>query len=468
MDYWDYRKLASKLVPRQTVLGGKDIYVQKEKGRKSNYKQYNIESGSLNTMERLLSVEGIESFAEVSLRAQSCPMPLNVDLYDGLQCPFKCRYCFADYFRHSLYTSFFDNSKKLGLRRCPDAHWQKEMDKLMPHRGEKVEGENSVINAVRLGIPMRLGIRFEDFVPVEKKHGTSLRFLQYLSSIKYPTMINTKSSMPADDKYLEALAGNEGGAAVHITMISADDEFNKKMEPAAPSFVKRAGAGKILSAAGVRVVARIEPWMMFLNDDRVKTDEYLAVLKESGIHHLTLDSYSYSAYSKGIAENFNKIGADFERMFLLSSDSQWLSSFLLGKFIEYIRSKGFECSTFDQGNAPDNDDWICCSVGDYFTDKGAGFNWGSGVVAIRYIQSKNGESVRWSDFESFVLAKGGWLNSQLRKEVQLIWNGEGDVAWPIYWSRGLEAIGQDESGIIWRFNNEFDHRKLLWEKGGMF
>lgn len=467
INYWDLRKIAARLVPRQSRFPSADAYKLSEKGRKSNYHQYNLQTGSMDKMEKLLNTESIESFVEVSLRAQSCPMPLNIDVWDGLQCPFKCRYCYADYFRHSLYTSFFDNSKDIGLRSCTEEFYKGEFDKLLPHSGESVSGENSVINAIRLRIPMRLGIRFEDFTPAEKQKGVSLGVLRYLAAANYPVMINTKSDLVGEEEYLRALADNPSRAAVHITMISSDEEFLKKMEPGAPSFAKRLKAAKRLESAGVRVVARIEPWMIFLNDSKDMVAEYMGKLREAGVQYLTFDSYSYSAYSKGLAENFYSQGWDFERMFLLSSDSQWLSSLLLGSFMDLFRNEGFFVNTFDQGNVPDNPDFICCSVGDWFSEKGAGFNYGSGVVAIKFIQSHKGKAVHWKDFEKFVLDKGGWLSSQLRMEVKHLWNGEGDAAWPIYWGRGMEAIGQDEDGIVWRFNNNSDFRMEMLNNGGL-
>lgn len=467
LDYWELRKIASRLIPRETKLPGLDGYKLKEKGRKSNYRQFNLATGGMDKMERLLDTEGIESFAEVSLRAQSCPMPLNIDLYDGLKCPYRCRYCFADYFRHSLYTSFFDNSKELGLRSCSEDFYRKELDKLLPHRGEKVSGENTVINAVRLGIPMRLGIRFEDFAPVERKRGVSLGLLKYLASVKYPVMINTKSDLVGFEEYAAALASNPARAAVHITLISSDDSFLAKMEPGAPSFKRRIAAAAALEKAGVRVVARIEPWMMFLNDSKECVNEYIKAIKEAGVQYMTFDSYSYSAYSKGIAENFYSQGWDFERMFLLSSDSQWLSSLFLGAFMDLFQKEGLEVNTFDQGNVPDNPDWMCCSVGPWFEKKGANFNYGCGVGAIKFIQSKGGKPVRWNEFEQFVLEKSGWLSSQLRREVMQLWNGEADQAWPIYWAKGLQPIGSDENGVIWRFNKDNDFRMDLLVKGGL-
>jgi len=467
MDYWELRKIASQLVPREMRLPGLDGYKMKEKGRKSNYQQFNLATQEMDRMERLLDVGGISSFAEVSLRAQSCPMPLNIDVWDGLQCPYKCQYCFADYFRHSLYTSFFDNSKEIGLRSCSEEFYKKELDKLMPHVGESVSGENTVINAVRLKIPMRLGIRFEDFHPKERKTGVSLGLLKYLAAAHYPIMINTKSDLPGMEPYIDVLSSNPARSAVHITLISSDEEFLKSIEPGAPSFERRIAAAKSLVDAGVRVVARIEPWMMFLNDSRDSVEEYIGRILEAGIQYMTFDSYSYSAYSKGIAENFYQRGWDFERMFALSSDSQWLSSLFLGAFMDLFRKAGLLVNTFDQGNVPDNPDVICCSVGDWFGETGSRFNLGCGVGAIKFIQSKKGQPVTWTEFENYVLKEAGWLSQQLRKEVYMLWNGAGDAAWPIYWAKGLEAIGSDVSGTIWRYNEGDDFRLQMLREGGL-
>lgn len=463
MNYWDYREEAKKLIPRMSILtsGKKEAFKMKEKGRKSNYRQFNLQSQEVVKIERLLDTENINSFVEVSLRAQSCPMPLNIDVWDGLKCPYQCRYCFADYFRHSLYTSFFDNSKAIGLRHCAVDSYKEQLDKLFLHRGEPTNLDSQdVINAIRMEIPLRLGIRFEDFPPIEDKKEIALQLLDYLRAVKYPVMINTKSHLPGKDKYLKVLSENPAGAAIHFTMISSDDDFLKAIEPGAPALKKRLWAAKRLSEAGVRVVARIEPWMIFLNDNKDKVDEYIGLIKDAGIEHMTFDSYSYSANSKGLESNFHKVDMDFRRMFLLSADSQWLSSLLLGKFMDYFRGHGLKVSTFDQGNAPSNDDWICCAVGDHFD---TGWNWGSGVIAIKYIQSQEGKPVRWSDFVRFVEGKGNFLSRSLKKEVHNLWNGTGDQAWPIYWGNGMTAVGNDEDGTIWRYDKKVDYRENLWK-----
>lgn len=91
MNYWELRSFVSKLVPRSQLLTklehlqSQTAYVQ-EKGRKKNYQQFDLVSGKMVPIQRLLSKDEIKSFVEVSLRAAHCPMPLNADVWDGLLC----------------------------------------------------------------------------------------------------------------------------------------------------------------------------------------------------------------------------------------------------------------------------------------------------------------------------------------------------------------------------------------------
>lgn len=95
MNYYEIRSRASKLIPRwnQFLPNEEKKGAVKEKGRKSNYHQFHLERGKWEKRERLLNTEEINSFLEISLRAQACPMPLNLDTWDGLLCPFLCKYC---------------------------------------------------------------------------------------------------------------------------------------------------------------------------------------------------------------------------------------------------------------------------------------------------------------------------------------------------------------------------------------
>lgn len=365
--------------------------------------------------------------------------------------------CYADTFRASLYTSFFDNPRSIGIRHCNPDYYKAELDKLFQYRGKRVENADEKVKAISLDIPMRFGIRFEDFLPVEANRGISLNMLQYLSENAYPVMINTKSDLVGREKYVKALANNPAGAAVHLTMISSDDKLNKDLEPGAPPFQKRLWACKQLISAGVRVVARIEPFMVFINDEPDYVHEYLESIQEAGIKHVTFDTYSYSARNPTIKSAFLRKGYDFDRMFLLMSECQWLGSLLLGKFMDLFRERGIKCSTFDMGNVPTNDDPICCNVGDWFQ---GGWNLGSIVSMVRFIMDSP-HPVGWKDYQQYVNENGGFLSQKLEKEVQNLWNIKGNDAYSPDWAPFIQPAGMDSDfNIKWYYNKRVpDYRE---------
>lgn len=460
MNYYNVRKLASKIIPRfnQFIPLDEKKSSVKEKGRKSNYHQFNLESREWVKQERLLNTEEINSFLEISLRAQACPMPLNLDTWDGLLCPFLCKYCYADAFRASLYTSFFDNSKSVGLRHCNPDFYRRELDKLFRLRGTDLSRLQGTKKAVAMEIPIRFGIRFEDFHAVEGKKGISLKMLQYLAENSYPVMINTKSGLIGRDDYVKALSENPARAAVHITMISNRDDILKRIEPGAPNFATRLEAGKNLVSAGVRVVARIEPFLVFNTDNPEDVEAYCEQVWNAGIRHITFDTYSYSASNPGIRNNFQRLGIDYDRMFTVGCDSQGVGSLLLEAFMKIFRRKGFSCSSFDLGCIPGNDQSICCEVGDWFQ---GGYNWGCVVGAMRLIRDEAGKPVSWKYFRNWVNSLGGFLSTSLEKSVHELWNCQGNDAYSVGWGQGMEAVGYDEDGIIWRYNSKDDFRKEL-------
>jgi DNA repair photolyase len=460
MDYYELRKKAASVIPRMTQLfkDRKRVEQVKEKGRKKNYKQFSLKEDEWRKQERLLNTEEINNFLEVSLRASACPMPFNMDIWDGLICPYKCVYCYANAFRASLYTAFFDNSKTMGYRHCNPTYYKAEMDKLLPLRAKSL-GQKSEMTGIRkafaLDIPLRMGIRFEDFLRPEKKKGVSLEMLEYLAEIAYPVMINSKSDIPGTDPYVKALSENPAGAAIHETVITSNDIINKKLEPGAPNYERRLQGIKNLVSAGVRVVARIEPYLFLLNDKPEDVHYYMESMWEAGVRNITFDTYSYTALNQGIRQSFINAGYDFDRMYIVGCDSQPFGSLLLGAFMKMFRDFGFSSSTFDMGNVADNDMSICCEVEDHF--KG-GWNYGCTVMASRFVISRKGKPTSWSQFVEYVDKHGGFLSEEIKQEVHRLWNIEGNVAYSVKWSQGLTPMGQDQDGQIWVYNKKIDNR----------
>jgi hypothetical protein len=56
---------------------------------------------------------------------------------------------------------------------------------------------------------------------------------------------------------------------------------------------------------------------------------------------------------------------------------------------------------------------------------------------------------------------GGWLTADLRDEVKLLWNLEGNMAYSHRWAAGLSPIGRDEDGLIWMYKPGVDYREQL-------
>lgn len=392
------------------------------------------------------------------MRAAACPMPFNMDIWDGLLCPFACIYCYANAFRASLYTSFFDNSKSMGFRHCNPDYYKREMDKMLPLRGTDPHKLTGIRKAFAMEIPVRMGIRFEDFLRQERKAGISLAMLEYLAEIEYPIMINTKSDLVGQDAYVRALAENSAGTAVHMTLITTNDEINRALEPGAPKYADRMKAMETLASAGVRTVARIEPYLFLVNDTPEDIQRYATDLVEAGVHNITFDTYSYTALNPGIRQSFLNAGYDFDRLYLAGCDSQRLGSLLLGDYMEEFRAHGISCSTFDMGNVPGNDQDICCEVGDLFDGK---WNYGSTVMAARYVARAGGRPVCWSEFRDWVNEQGGFLDPGLERDVHLLWNIEGNSAYSHFWSQGMTPVNWDEDGLVWAYREDWDERREM-------
>lgn len=452
MDYWELRSLLESVIPRTTLLldrgAGREDELFASKGRKAHYREFNLARQGWVSRKRELSTDAMKHFLEVSTLAAECPMPLNLDVWDAPKCPFRCIYCFADRFRQSLYTSFYDNVSGR-LRCCSKAFLSKELPKYLRAQGKSPEEVDTPISkAIAIGVPIRFGIRFEDFTVREGKEGASLHALKILKDHEYPVMINTKSDLVAEDAYVEALHGNRGGRAVHITLLTVNEKLCKLLEPGAPSAKRRLKAAKVLSDAGIRVVARIEPFLPYIADSRDEVDAFTEAVWDAGVRNITLDNYSYGGNTPSVNAAFARVGLDLNRVYGIASTSQWLGSLLLGKFMEHLRSKGFSCSTFDQGNARTNDQTNCCEAGDVFKN----LSRGNLVNAVRYVWRHKGP-VCWSDFRQYVLENGGFLSAAIEKQVHQNWDlAEGGGNTPGYnmLFSSLLSVGSDVDGTIWQ------------------
>lgn len=466
-DYWTVRNaLAKVMFPRSQFLFDKNLLRLadgvdvKEKGRKKGYAQYNILSNRFERKELRFKGEIIKNFIEVSVRASTCPLPINVDLYDNLICPFGCKYCFSNRYRASLYTSFYDNSREVGIRACAPEYFIPKMEKLLTASERAIGGASPITKAISLKIPIKIGARFENVLPIEREKKITLKMLQFLSENKYPFVVNTKSTVIAEDAYVKTLSAFKNGTGVQITMISSDEDFIHRIEPHAPSIKDRMKTAKKLIDAGIHVVARIEPFIVFINDNKDRVDEYIGMLKENGIKDVCIDSFSYGVATPKMRSDFYDANIDFDKMIDASSTSQRITSYLMSLFMAYFRKNGIKISSYDFGQVTENShEYICCGFDNVAPwDKA---NFGNTNTAIRFIQRAK-KPVAWSDFDAFVQQKGGFLSEQLRSEVKNMWSvslyHDKDRNLAIDFGAHLIPVGEDEDGIIWKYDKDFDLR----------
>lgn len=382
------------------------------------------------------------SMLEVSCRATECPMPLNMDVYSGGLC-FQCIYCFAKLFEQSLYAAFYDNWELENVRASSNDFVKKELDKIIGGKGT-----GDVKRAIERRIPIRLGIRTEDFIPMEKHKKVALTALKTIADHDYPMMINTKSILVAQGDWFKQISKMSENIGIQITITHCDDKIAKLIEMAAPSSSERWKAIKTLNEVGIKAMPRIEPAMAYVNLTEAHIKQYAEKCVENGVKHVTTDTYSYFANNAGIRDNFYIQRIDYDRMFNASSEYQIVGSLFLEKLIFALQDAGVGCSTFNFHSIPFNSDDVCCGVGTHFKD--AGFNTFNLLSLAREIVKSKG-TVGWSDI---LEKKADCLNKEIFMNINAIWNKLVYSPWAMDWCGGVRAVGYDDKGIVYNYKEE--------------
>ena len=166
------------------------------------------------------------------------------------------------------------------------------------------------LKKIPVGTILRLGGMTDCFQPIEKLHRVTYETIKLLNKYRIGYLIVTKSSIVADDEYLEIM--DKELAHIQITVTTLDDELCKSYEKASPPS-ERVKAILKLQERGFDVAIRLSPiieeYMDFdkLNSLGIKKCivEFLRVnswiekwfkidyskytLKQSGYRHLPLE-----------------------------------------------------------------------------------------------------------------------------------------------------------------------------------
>jgi DNA repair photolyase len=206
----------------------------------------------------------------------TCPPKLTFNPYTG--CDHACVYCYAS----SYIPKFFKCRPKKDL--IP--RLKREAAKL---KGELISISNSS----------------DPYPNLEAKIGLMRKCLEILSKHDCKIQIVTKSNLVVRDADLL----EKTQSMVTLTITTDDDNISKIIEPKAPSSSERLKAAETLIKKGIPTSVRIDPIILFVNDNPENLIETLASIR---VKHITSSTYkvkpdNWKRFSKALPETAEKL-----------------------------------------------------------------------------------------------------------------------------------------------------------------
>jgi DNA repair photolyase len=115
-----------------------------------------------------------------------------------------------------------------------------------------------------------LGADTDPYQPVERRLRITRAILEALAEFRHPVVVVTKSNMVVRDMDLLGPMADEQRAAVFVSVTTLDRTLARRMEPRAPTPVRRLEAIRALTRAGVPVGVLASPMIPGLNDHELE------------------------------------------------------------------------------------------------------------------------------------------------------------------------------------------------------
>lgn len=129
-------------------------------------------------------------------------------------------------------------------------------------------------------IPLRIGSMSDSFMWLDKQFRVTHELMKILSFYKYPSLVFTRSDLIAEEDYIEVM--DPTITQIQFSLSSINEDLTRKMEPGAPTPVRRLEALQKLNESGFQTVVRINPLIPHFPDgyysspnfDRSKAKEF--------------------------------------------------------------------------------------------------------------------------------------------------------------------------------------------------
>lgn len=196
----------------------------------------------------------IDSARKVITRNTSPDIPFDrsINLYRG--CEHGCVYCFA------RPTHAF-----MGL--SPGLDFESKLF-MKPDAPDLLERELSAANYKPAVIA--IGTNTDPYQPIERRFGIMRRVLEVLERFGHPVSIVTKSHLVTRDVDVLARMARRNLVRVGISVTTMDAGLARRMEPRAPTPVRRLEALRALSDAGIPTTVMAAPVIPAINDAEIE------------------------------------------------------------------------------------------------------------------------------------------------------------------------------------------------------
>ncbi len=177
---------------------------------------------------------------------QQCLYTFEIDTY-GRGCIHDCAYCYAkaELTVHGMWNNPIPVPVNLN-----------EIRKAF-YIAFETSRKNKWADLLRKRIPLRIGSMSDSFMWMDQKYKVTQELLKILKHYDYPYIVFTRSDLVATEEYMNLL--DSKNCSVQFSISSANEALVKKMEPGAPSTLRRLKAIKTLSENGFWTTVRINP-----------------------------------------------------------------------------------------------------------------------------------------------------------------------------------------------------------------
>jgi len=370
-----------------------------------------------------------------------CGLPLRLDSYRG--CAFQCSFCYARYRGGNSPAADVAPADPLKLQRIFERTF----------RRRKTPGLIGQFLEER--VPIHFGGMSDPFQPIERRFQITRRYLETLIEYEYPTVISTRSTLPASEPYL-GLLRNMKSVVVQFSFVSTRADVSHRLEQHTPDPGALLSTMETLAACGIPVTCRWQPYLPHVSEN---PREFVSRIASAGARHVALEHLKLPVETNHTLFKVLEAGAgkDLRREYAAAGARQDGRELLLPSHVKLPAILEVRGAAHEHGvsfGAADNefqylsDSGCCCSGVDQF----AGFEgWFKHQVA-HAVRRCRGRRITYGSIAGYWTPDGSvdrWLNSHsrtgdnstLRDHVRLRWNDVNCAFSPAAFY-GVEATGE--------------------------